>query len=156
MRFEDPKSLQLSRSVGGNPIIFLFICTVAESNVGRTHLEKQTTLGETRDLLGRKISKYLRFLHLCNERELPKTFKILRGTIHLSILNIALSSKEWLDIEGCRAHKERLEYNKLRRCQNTMCNLSEVINFLCFSLIECLLPFGFNRSFLEFFLISSS
>lgn len=92
--------------MGGNPIIFLFICTVADSNVGRTHLVKQTTLGETRDLLGRKISKYLRFLHLCNERKLPKTFKMLRGTIHLSILNITLCSKEWLDIEGCRTHKE--------------------------------------------------
>lgn len=79
---------------------------MAESNRGRTHLEKQTTLGETRDLLGRKFSKYLRFLHLCNERERPKTFRMLRDTIHLSILNIALCSKEWFGSEGCRPHKE--------------------------------------------------
>lgn len=81
---------------------------------------------------------------------------MLKSTIDLSMFNIALCYKEYLGIEGCSPYKEWLEYNEPKRWQNKMCPLSQVMHVLYFSLIEWLLPVGFNSFFSEFFLISNS
>ena len=72
-----------------------------------------------------------------------KKFKMVRGTVLLRRLSVALCCIECLDIEGCRPHKEgsELESGKIKCVISHGSQTSRIYNWVPIYLLDLNFPF---------------